>query len=136
MSTLSELGAYLDGQLTDVVAGVSLFQGTQPDSPDKLLVISQYPGGEPEYVQESFNPNIERVQIQVVVRGQTGNYDQADRICALAWKALASVRNVVLSGTRYRSIVAQGRGTLGVDSNNRPLVGFNATVEKETSYVV
>lgn len=138
MSTLTELGDYLSTALGLTQGSAAdpdgnLFLGTRPDAPDYVLVVYQYPGGEPEYVQNQFTPNVERPQIQVVARAK--DYDTADRLCARAWAALAPVRNTTISGTKYRSIVAQGRGLIGVDTNDRPLVAFNATVEKEVSLV-
>jgi hypothetical protein len=138
MSTLSELGDYLatalgltQGSATD--ADGNLFLGTMPDAPSFCLVIYQYPGGESEYIQNQFTPNAEKAQIQVAARAD--DYDAADRLCARAWNALAPIRNAVISGTKYRSIMAQGRGIIRVDSNDRPVVAFNATVEKEVSLV-
>lgn len=133
MSTLSELGDYLSTTLS-LIQSTQLFLGSRPDAGnDPILVIYQYPGGDPEYVQNKFTPNVERAQIQVVARAE--DYDAADRLCARAWAALAPIRNVTISGTKYRSIMVQGRGVIGVDTNNRTLVAFNATVEKEVSLV-
>lgn len=135
MSTLKELGDYVESRLVGYPQGEKLFLGRRPDAPDVVVTIYQYPGGTVEHVQEKFSPNSETCQIQVVARGADGDYDSADRACALVWNALASVRNAVLGGTKYRSIVPTGRGSMGTDTNNRPLVGFNATVEKEVSLV-
>lgn len=134
MSTLMEIGDYIDSQVAGLTQGQNIFLGRRQDAPDVTVTIYQYPGGEPEAVQE-LEVNIERVQIQVVVRGSSKDYDSADNLCARVWNTLAGVRNATLSGTRYRSIVPTGRGTMGTDTNDRPLVGFNATVEKEVSLV-
>lgn len=137
MSTLKELGDYLEARptLAGFAQGVKLFLASMPDAPDELIVIYQYPGGANEYIQNSFVPYNTRPQIQVVARASEGNYDRADTICSLAWNALVVVRNAVLSGTKYRSIECTERGSVGVDSNDRPLVAFNATIEKEVSLV-
>lgn len=140
MSTLSEIGDLLatalgltQGSAAD--ADGNLFLGVRPDAPSLCLVVYQYPGGDSEFVQNHAAPNAERAQIQVVARGESNDYESADRLCARAWNVLAPIRNATLSGTKYRSIMAQNRGLIGVDSNDRPLVAFNATVEKEVSLV-
>jgi Bacteriophage minor capsid protein len=136
MSTLSELGDYLDGLgiATQAVNGQggTLFLSSRPDTPDDLLCLYQYPGGPPEYVQDSFSPVAESVQIQVVARAI--RYEDADRLASEAWTALSSVTNATLGGTYYRSIRPNSSpGLMGRDANDRLLVFFNATVEKEVS---
>lgn len=136
MSTLTEIGDYLESRLSgDFTQGVNLFLGTRPDEPDVLLVVYEYPGGEPEAVQEKA-VNVEKPQIQIVARAGGGDYNAADRAIHRAWNILSTVRNMYLSGTKYRSIKPSGSpGTIGRDTNDRILVSFNATVEKEVSLV-
>jgi hypothetical protein len=128
MSTLSELGDYLEGKSVSA----PVFLGSGPDDPDTVLTLYEYPGGPPEYVQESQSPNAETAQIQVVARAVA--YDEASALIAQAWAALASVINTTLSGTKYRSIRPNSSpAVMGQDSNGRMLLYFNATVEKEVS---
>jgi hypothetical protein len=131
MSTLSELGDYLAGLgIGDL--GVDLFLGSRPDAPDTALTLYQYPGGAPEYIQDSFNPSAESPQIQVVARAL--KYEDADALASAAWVALSPITNTKLGGTYYRSVRPNGSpGTMGRDSNDRVLVFFNVTVEKEVS---
>jgi hypothetical protein len=131
MSTLSELGDYLE-DLGIGVQAVDLFLGSRPDEPDTALIIYQYPGNAPEYVQNSFSPIAEKPQIQVVSRAI--RYEDADRRAAQAWAALAVITNATLGGTYYRSVRPNASpGLMGRDTNDRVLVFFNATVEKEVS---
>jgi hypothetical protein len=131
MSTLTEIGDYLEGLGIGTLA-TDLFLGSRPDSPDKVLVVYQYPGNAPEYVQSAFSPSAESPQIQVVARAV--KYEDADALASSAWSALAAVTNASLGGTYYRSIRPNSSpGTMGRDSNDRVLVFFNATVEKEVS---
>jgi len=133
MSTLSELGDLLEG-VGIATQGTDLFLGSRPDYPDTCLAIQQYTGGPPEYVQNSFLPVAERVQIQVVARAV--RYEDADLLAARAWEALAVITNALLSGTYYRSIRPNNSpAILGRDTNDRILIFFNATVEKELSSV-
>lgn len=132
MATLDELKAYL---VTALVADDDvIFMGSSPDFPDDVLVIFEYPGNAPEYVQNSFDPAVEKPQIQVVARSK--RYELAKAMADKAWVALARVTNTTLSGTRYRSVRPNGSpGLVGRDSGDRLRVGFNASVEKEVSLV-
>lgn len=131
MSMLAEVGAFLDG-LGVGAEGVDLFLGSRPEEPDTCLTLYEYPGGPPEYVQSSHNPSAEVTSLQVVSRAR--KYQDAHSFAARAWTALAPVTNATLSGTYYRSIRPNGSpAIMGRDSNDRILVFFNATIEKEVS---
>lgn len=132
MSTLTELGDFfIENGVGDVD---TVFLGSRPDSPDEIWAIYQYPGGAPEYVQDSHSPNVEHVQIQVVARAK--RYEVADLMAARAWILLSPITNTVIGGTKYRSIRPnQSPSTMGRDTNDRLLVFFNASIEKEVSVV-
>lgn len=134
MSALSEIGHFLESQGLGT-QGSTLFLGSRPDAPDTVLAVYQYPSGSsPEYVQESFGPIAEKVQIQVVARSR--DYAEAEQLAYQAWSALAAVTNAILSGTKYRKIIPNSSpGLLGRDTDDRLLVSFNATVDKEVSLV-
>lgn len=131
MSTLTELGDFLEGQALGVLAE-TIFLGSRPDEPDTILALALYPGGPPEYVQDSFDPSAETVQLQVIARA--ARFEEADRLASMAWQQLARITNMYVSGTWYRSIKPNNSpAILGRDSNDRILIFFNATVEKEVS---
>jgi hypothetical protein len=131
MTTLTELGDYLEDLGLGTLA-TDLFLGSRPDAPDEVTALYQYPGGPPEYVQSSFSPIAEVVQIQVVTRAIA--YEDADARASSVWSALAIITNATLGGTHYRSIRPNASpGLMGRDSNDRVLIFFNATVEKEVS---
>lgn len=129
MSTLSEIGDYLE------VEGVAnLFLGSMPDTPDDVVVVYQYPGGPPEYIQESFTPSREKPRIQVVARAT--RYEDADKAATEVWSILASITNQVLGSTKYLSIRPDDSpAIMGRDTNDRLKVYFNAAVDKEVSLV-
>lgn len=131
MATLDELGAFLEDDDVATV-GTDLFLAVRPDKPDTCLSLFLYPGGPPEYVQSSYAPNAERVQLQVVARAV--HYEDAEALAISAWKVLSVVVNATLSGTHYRSIRPNNSpASMGRDQSDRSLVFFNATVEKEVS---
>lgn len=137
MSTLTELGDYVEMHVVGLVQAQTLFLGSRPDEPNVMVAIYEYPGGVPEYVQEKMLPNAEKPQIQVVARSDSnGDYNAADRLIHLVWNALAGIRNTTIGGTKYRSIIPAGSpGIIGRDTNDRVLIAFNATVDKEVSLV-
>lgn len=133
MSTLTELGTFLSTSMS-LTEGTELFLGSRPDDPDTVLVLYEYPGGAPEYVQNQMPPIVEKVQIQVLARAK--RYEEASVLAHRAWIALAPITNAVLSGTKYRSIRPNASpAILGRDTNDRLMVYFNASVEKEVSLV-
>ena len=128
MSTLSELGDYLEGKSI----GAPVVLGSMSDDPDTVVALYEYPGGPPEYVQESQSPVAEVVQIQAVARAVA--YQDASALISRVWSALAVVTNMTLSGTKYRSVRPNNSpAVLRRDSNDRILLFFNATVDKEVS---
>lgn len=134
MSTLSEIGDYLEGLGLGSQSGnePTLRLGGLEDAPDDVVCIYQYPGGGNEWVQDKILPVAERPQIQVVARAK--RYQDAELKIDRAWQALAIVRNTTLSGTYYRSIEPNGSpGLLKRDEHGRTLLYFNATVEKEVT---
>lgn len=132
MATLDELKAHM------VAHGLNasiIFRGSQPDEPDIVFVLYEYPGNPPEYIQESFDPQWENPQIQVVARARS--YDVAREMAQQAWSIFASITNADLSGVRYRSVRPNSSPFLiGRDPNDRLRVGFNMSVEKEAVIVV
>lgn len=133
MSALSDLGQYLE-TAGIAVQETDLFLGSLPDYPDHCLCIYQYSGGMPDYIQDSFTPSVEKPQIQVVARDL--RYEVAEALAYQAWMSLAAINNATLSGTRYLNVRPNGSPALmRRDTNDRLLVSFNATVEKEVSVV-
>lgn len=138
---LSELGNFLETAAVATEGGVgipadpALYLGSMADSPDTALCIYAYPGGAPEYVQESFGPSREKPQIQVVARAI--RYEDADELITAAWNALSPVTNASLGITKYLSVRPNGSPAfMKRDTNDRVLMFFNASVDKEVSIAV
>jgi hypothetical protein len=131
MATLDELGAFLQSAGL-AVEGTDMFLGSQPDTPDRILSLHEYPGGPPQYTQDSFMPKWERVQIQVVARART--YQDAKNFADRVWQHMAVVTNAILSGTHYLCIRPNGSpAIMRRDMHDRLLIFFNATIEKEVT---
>lgn len=136
MSVLTELGDHLEnlGIAAQSGAGHNLFLGSMPDSPDEIIVLYTYPGGKPEYVQDSAGPIAERPQIQAVTRAKT--YEAAEALAWRVWSAFSVLTNVTLGATRYRSVRPNGSpALLKRDTDDRVLIFFNSSVDKEVNLV-
>jgi hypothetical protein len=129
MTALNDIGLYLEDRGVGELAA-TLFLNVRPDSPDEVVCLFQYGGAAPEYVQESFSPAVEKPHIQILARSVDA--DRAEILCYKAWYALVGVTNAVLNGTKYRSIrPLSSPALLGRDANERTMIIFNASVEKE-----
>lgn len=132
MSVLDELGDFVEA--AGVATGTELYLGSMPDTPDDLLCIYVYPGNAPEYVQELETPKYEKPQIQVVARAIA--YVDAEHRIEAAWSLLSAIHNQTLNGTYYRSVRPNGSpALLRRDTNDRILLFFNASVDKEVTLV-
>lgn len=138
---LSELGDFLEIAAVATDGGVgtpadpALYLGSISDTPDTALCVYAYPGGAPEYIQNSFGPSREKPQIQVVARAI--RYEDADDLITAAWNALAPLTNATLGLTKYLSVRPNGSPAfMKRDTNDRVLMFFNASVDKEVSVAV
>jgi hypothetical protein len=134
MGTLTEIGDFLIA--AGVVAGDSgdteprLYLDHLGDYPNQALCVYGYPGGPPEYVQNSYAPIAEKPQIQIVARAL--DHDEAEDLAWAAWHALSPITNATLGSTYYRSIRPNASPALmRKDTNDRFLFFFNASVDKE-----
>jgi len=128
---LTELTNYLEAQGV-AKKGNNLFAGLRPEEPDEVLVLHEYPGMAPEYQNDgqSTGPVRERPQVQVMGRGK--DYESVRAMVQAAWVALGKITNVTLSGARYIEVrPSSSPALLGRDSNDRVLIGFNASVIRE-----
>jgi len=128
---LTDMALYLEAQGV-AKRGNDLFAGTRPEEPDQVLTVWEYPGMAPEYQNDgaSTGPVRERPQLQVMGRGK--DYESVRAMVQSAWIALGRVTNQVINGTRYIEIrPSSSPALIGRDSNDRVLIGFNASILKE-----
>jgi hypothetical protein len=129
---LTEVATYLQAEGVAQM-GQTLFTGMRPETPDECLTIHEYSGQGPEYQNDGSHaggPARERPQLQVMGRGK--DYESVRAMVQAAWVALARVTNRMLSGVWYQEIrPSSSPALIGRDSNDRVLIGFNASVVKE-----
>ncbi len=116
-----------------VTAGVGVFNANifasakagVPDGDGPFLVIALTPGTTPEWIQNQAGPSHVRPGFQIRVRATKTN--DALTMAHAAYTALFSVRNQIINGKRYLSIVPlnQPNDQMGPDDDARAQIVFN-----------
>ena len=110
--------------------GTDLFLHVAPNEPDDLVVLVEYAGDDPEYIQETVDVHLEAPRIQVGVRNTSANLARAK--AEDIYRALMRIRNESIQGTRYMWCRPVDTPSLvGRDDSNRFLVTVNFRVKKE-----
>ena len=133
MATLDELGAYLATELT-LVVGTTIFLGSIPPKPDTCLTLREYGGAPPTGGLGTVGIKYESPGVQIVCRGEKGDYATPRTAAETAYRALAEIEAEALSGTDYLMVgPKQSPFLLKTDENDRTLIAFNVESEKEPS---
>jgi len=105
-----------------------------PDDPDNLMVLIDYAGDTPEWVQDKQKVDTENPRVQVAVRGTQP--EEVRLRAEQAYQTLMTIENEVINGTRY--LWCQPVDTpsiIGRDESGRHLATVNFRVKKELSNV-
>ena len=138
---LDDLGLYLQAQGLGT-RGSTIFEGRIPPEPpgsgivDQILVLFSVPGLGVLHVHDDAGAGVEQPVVQVRLRGSAaqGGYAAMWSKATQAFLALDSVRNQVLNGTFYQSILAlQSPFGFPEDQYERPYVLFNVRCAKALS---
>lgn len=131
---LDEIAEYLHAQGV-ANYGVDLFTVAAPDTPDRLTLLTSYPGEEPVRVKDRQLVVHEKPRIQVSNRSR--NAIQAERDAFFVFQYLDGFRGV-LSEVTYSSIrgLHTPYGMPGRDSKNRLWFVCNYAVVKEPSPIL
>ena len=132
---LTEVGTYLAAQLT-LTKATDLFEGIMPPSPDACLSINDFPGAASTLgFGVTTGVQLENPGLQVLTRGEAGDYDTPRNQAHNARQALAKVQGMTLSGTDYELIIPQQSPFIldRDDDDERIVFAFNCRVRKEPS---
>lgn len=130
---VEEIANYLN-VLGVATLGTDLFMHVSPDEPDDLMLVNEYAGDEPEFVQDQLRVDLENPRIQIVVRSERPEVGRA--LAEQAYQALMDIRNDVLSGTRILWCrPSDTPAMIGRDDSGRFLTTVNFRVKKELSSV-
>lgn len=113
-----------------------IFSGFMPPLPDRAVAIFESGGRESvRAMSESAGKTpAERPRVQVLVRGQPFDYQQARLKANDVFKVLDQLGETTVNSTRYLWMAAvQSPFSLGQDENNRPEIACNYDVVKELS---
>lgn len=114
--------------------GTSIFKGRMPDAPDECLALIPYGGlaSQQQYGSDALKWEFPRVQ--VIARASRHDYSTAQTMADEAYRAYAQIMAETVNGTFYHCVTPlQPPFSMGLDDNERPIVGFNLQVEKELS---
>jgi len=114
--------------------GSTIFVSKLPDSPDALVLITSQTSREPSVstsgTGSSFT-NIDRPNIQALVRANIGQNSTGYAKALAVKEALHGMGPFTLNGSKYHSIFAMSDvGDLGVDEKLRPVFSINFRVER------
>jgi hypothetical protein len=133
---LDDLGAHLQAQGVGTLQ-IDLFKGGLPmdsaNAPvhDAILALIETAGLPPFHVHTQQAASFEQPVVQVVVRGNPHDYQEARLRAQAAFEALDGLANVTFGTTQYLWIQAlQSPFFLRVDEAGRPVIVFNVRVAK------
>lgn len=126
---IEDVGSILQGAGHGTLS-VDLFKYQLPDEPDACIAIREYAGAEPTFVHSRRLPTTVHPRFQLVARATTA--PAAMTAATNAWMTLSSIRNEVINGTFYQSIMPiQAVFIVERDENDRWIAGANFEVTKE-----
>lgn len=131
MSVVQDIAAYLEERQI-VAFGIDLFVWAQPDQPNALVALFDYPGIGGQYEHDQPEPAIEYPRFTVNVRDERPE-DAESRSRAIA-AVLEAVRNQTINGTRFLAVrrVGSGGQMTGRDDSDRYIyvVSYEATISR------
>lgn len=115
------------------VAGETIFVGTRPSTPDRLICVTEYPGSAPTMPMGGGTAILRSPSVQVVIRGErTEDFDVVyDRAMDL-WLYLQAILDQTIDGTNYLHITpTDDPALLDIDDDERVLIVMNFNTTKE-----
>ena len=131
MSVVQDIAAYL-GEQGIATFGTDLFVWHQPDQPNALVALFDYPGIGGQYEHDQPAPAIEFPRFTVNVRDAAP--DVAESRSREIAAVLEAIRNQTINGTRFLAVrrVGSGGQMTGRDDSNRYVyvVSYEATISR------
>ena len=137
-TVLDDIAAHLATQGVGTVGGttdVAIYKGHMPPDPDQVVALIELRGLAPidTLGMTAGGQSVEIPMLQVLVRSQTDNYEQARILAETVYKTLHGITGqTVGGGARYLTIEALSSPyNFGEDKNGRWIIGFNLLTWKE-----
>lgn len=113
-------------------AGVNLFIGLMPNSPDVCVALYEYAGEQPLEVLRDNAATLERPSVQVMVRATRNDYPTARDLIADVRDTLTAIANEDISGVTFLRVSQNSSiNAVGTDDNDRPLFTLSLTTVVE-----
>ena len=127
MNAASEdLASVIDTSAIGLSLGTNLFVSQLPESPDECVALIDQGGFAPE-----LNYVYEKPSLQVIVRGDRGDYRAAYALARAISDALHALHGLTVSGTRYVLVFREGDIiSVGKDESHRPLLSVNFGIHR------
>lgn len=133
---LDDVADYLSTQGIGTVGSTGdwgIFKSLMPPEPNRCVALFETGGTAPYRAMSASAGSVpaERPRVQVVVRGNAFDYEQARSKANDIFKKLDQLGDVTINSVRYLWVAgAQSPFGIGVDENNRPEVVCNYDVVK------
>jgi len=132
MATVAEEIADKLASLGMGTVGTDIFIGVYPENPDVLTAVFETGGSAPEFGFSTPGLKYEHPSVQIVCRGERGDYAGPRALINIAYLGLPTVQAATLGSTYYHMIKPiQAPMVMHRDDNARVLFVFNVSCEKE-----
>jgi hypothetical protein len=122
VAILEAVGDYVDTQVAALTMGANLFLGMMPNSPDLCVAVYEKVGNTPVEHLRDGGVSLERVRIQVLVRGARDDYVTPRDLSLQVRGVLQSVVDQSLSGISVMRIQSDAWiGPMASESDDRPM---------------
>lgn len=103
-------------------AGVDMFIGLMPNSPDVCVALYEYAGEQPLEVMRDNDATLERPSVQVLARATRNDYPTARQLIEDVRDTLTSITDETISGVRFLRVNQNSSiNAVGTDDNDRPI---------------
>lgn len=103
-------------------AGVNLYIGLMPSSPDVCVALYEYAGEPPLEVLRDNAATLERPSVQVMVRAGRNDYPTARNLIKSVRDSLTGITDETISGVRFLRVNQNSAiNSVGTDENDRPI---------------
>jgi hypothetical protein len=103
-------------------AGVDMFIGLMPSSPDVCVALYEYAGEQPLEVLRDNDATLERPSVQVMARASRNDYPTARALIESVRDSLTDITDETISGVRFLRVNQNSSiNAVGTDENDRPL---------------
>lgn len=132
MTTLEDLGGYLDTQLAGLTLGTNFFYSLLPETVDNCVALYENSGAPPNFTMGSNNlPKLERPQVQALIRNTS--YTTGRDLAENVYRALTQISNQTINSNSYLRVEALGvPSVIERDTNRRVLFSVNFDVVRIT----